>query len=251
MLPLVALSLVSCEKDNEGNGEELSGDDPNFLKALLTEPSDTSFHYVDANRDRQITVKEARVIKKLDISDANINDMSEIKYFTTLEVLSCSNNNLTSLDLSSNTLLTYLWCYNNQLTSLDVSKCTVLEELECDNNQLTSLDVSKNTVLSALYCPNNQLTSLDLSRNTELGDLDCSSNQFTSLDVSRCVALTQLWCNNNQLTSLDLSNNKALTRLECSDNPLQELILYKYHIVDDSYIGEIEKEYGDIIEYVE
>ena len=41
MLPLVALSLVSCEKDNEGNGEELSGDDiiqfedPNFLKALL------------------------------------------------------------------------------------------------------------------------------------------------------------------------------------------------------------------------
>ena len=83
MLPLVALSLASCEKDN-GNGEELSGDDiiqfedPNFLKALLTvqeieiydaERDDWVDYMVDVdrNKDGQISVNEAQQVKGLDL----------------------------------------------------------------------------------------------------------------------------------------------------------------------------------------
>jgi hypothetical protein len=47
-------------------------------------------------------------------------------------------------------------CSNNQLTSLDVSGCNALEILECGQNQITSLDVSNNTSLTFLSikdCP--------------------------------------------------------------------------------------------------
>ena len=66
-------------------------------------------------------------------------------------------------------MLWVLSCFNNQLTSLDVSKNTNLGTLSCSHNQLTSLDVSKNTNLGTLYCFNNQLTELDVSKNTNLG----------------------------------------------------------------------------------
>ena len=139
----------------------------------------------------------------------------------------CSNNQLTSLDVSKNTALNVLDCANNQLTSIDVSKNTALNVLYCANNQPTSLDVSKNTALTDLDCRNNQLTSLDVSNNTALEQLDTSKNQLTSLDLSNNAALTYLRTSNNPLTSLDVSKNTALTGLSCSDNQLTSLDLSK------------------------
>ena len=137
--------------------------------------------------------------------------------------LNCSNNQLTSLDVSSCTALTKLYCYGNQLTSLDVSSCTALTELYCIINQLTSLDLSSCTALTKLYCGRNQLTSLDVSSCTSLTELECSSNQLTSLDVSSCTALTKLYCSSNQLTSLDVSGSTTLTELSCWGNQLTSL----------------------------
>ena len=70
-------------------------------------------------------------------------------------------------------------------------------------------------------------------------------------EIKYFTSLIRLYCDENQLTSLDLSNNTALTDLNCYGNPLQKLILYKYHIIEDSYMEGIEETYGDIIEYVE
>ena len=77
-------------------------------------------------------------------------------------------------------------CSDNQLTSLDVSKNTALESLSCSNNNLTILDVSKNTALNWLLCYNNQLTSLDISNgnNSNLRYLNFQNN----LDLS-CVTV--------------------------------------------------------------
>ena len=118
--------------------------------------------------------------------------------------LDCNSNQLTSLDVSSNTALTDLNCYNNQLTTLNVSGSTALTDLNCTYNQLTSLDVSSNTALTNLNCYDNQLTSLDVSSNTALTYLNCYDNQLTSLDVSSNTALTNLDCNTNQLTQVSV-----------------------------------------------
>ncbi len=74
---------------------------------------------------------------------------------TALTWLSCSFNNLTSLNVNGCTALTSLNCYNNQLTALDVSGCTALTDLWCRDNQLTSLDLSKNIALTTLVCYKN------------------------------------------------------------------------------------------------
>ena len=97
---------------------------------------------------------------------------------TSLNILRCTDNQLTALDVSENTALTKLDCCFNKLTALDVSKNTALTILYCNVNRLTSLDVSKNTALISLSCVRNQLTSLDLSNTNIMNDPNCGNNIY-------------------------------------------------------------------------
>ena len=63
----------------------------------------------------------------------------------------CSGENITSLDISKNSMLEMLDCSKNNLTSLDVSKNTKLKKLDCFSNSISSLSVSKNTILAVSY----------------------------------------------------------------------------------------------------
>ena len=162
-------------------------------------------------------------IRKLDVSGQYIANLKGIEFFLNLEELYCSNNKLTSLDVSKNPELKVLWCSNNKLTSLDVTQNTALEDLTCFKNQLTSLDVRQNAALRILDCTENNLTSLDVSKNTELVYLSCYKNQLTSLDVSNNTNLKTLVCFDNQLTSLDVSKNTKLSKLYCYQNHLTSL----------------------------
>ena len=198
--------------------------DPYFLKAILQNSN------VDLNGDSQISIKEAEACTVLDVTPnrygnfyKEISDMTEIKYFTNLKELDCSNNQLSQLDVSNNTLLTHLYCYDNQLSQLDMSNNTQLTNLDCTLNQLSQLDMSNNTQLTDLDCSWNDLTQLDMSNNTQLTDLDCNWNDLTQLDVSNNTQLTDLNCNRNDLTQLDVSNNTQLTDLNCSSNDLSQL----------------------------
>ena len=162
-------------------------------------------------------------VRKLNISEKGLTDLSALKYFTGLQTLDCSRNSLTTLDVSALTKLDSLSCYLNKLTTLDVSGQTNLTSLDCSDNQLTALDVSKLTGLVELDCAYNQLKELDVSNLTGLEDLDCSDNQLTALNVSNQTLLKDLDCSENQLTTLDVSNLTGLEDLDCSDNQLTAL----------------------------
>ena len=199
--------------------------DPYFLKAILQN------YYVDLNGDSQISIKEAEACSVLDVNpnrygnfDKEISDMTEIKYFTNLKELDCSNNQLSQLDMSNNTQLTDLDCSWNDLTQLDMSNNTQLTDLDCNWNDLTQLDVSNNTQLTILFCYGNQLLQLDVSNNTQLWDLRC---------------------HNNQLSQLDVSNNTQLDWFDCSDNPLEKLILAAAQQYED-WFDDIVEEYPDL-----
>ena len=118
--------------------------------------------------------EEIADVKEINVSGQYISNLTGIEHFTALGTLDCSENQLTSLDVSKNTELTYLYCFNNQLTELDVSQNKALKTLDCSDNQLTELDVLRHTELGSLVCSNNQLTSLDVSQNTKLWSLNCS-----------------------------------------------------------------------------
>lgn len=254
LIPLLfAVLFTQCE--NEPDIYLVDIPDNAFLNALV----DVG---VDLNGDGEISAYEAAVRTSLNINPENlsgeysdvgdIKDLTGIEDFIYLDSLNCSFHQITTLDISNNTLLIYLNCSVNQLDSLDVSSNAGLRDLSCSQNNLSSLDVSNNTLLQYLACPDNQITELDVSQNPALGSLMVGGNQMTSLDVSNNYSLVSLNCMNivegsgqystldvsnnpdlqflmclgNQLTSLDLSNNPALTFLDCSYNQLSNLNVF-------------------------
>ncbi len=192
--------------------------DANFKAYLIGNTS------INTNGDAEIQVSEANAFGGIiDCHFMFISDLTGIEAFINIINLDCSSNQLTNLDVATNTALTHLNCHDNRLTNLDVTTNTALTYLKCYDNQLTNLDVTTNTALTYLDCYNNQLTNLDVATGTALTYLDCYSNQLTNLDVATNTALTHLKCYYNQLTNLDVATNTALTYLDCTENPLTNL----------------------------
>ncbi|GHV32035.1 hypothetical protein FACS18949_01840 [Clostridia bacterium] len=198
--------------------------DANFLAAVRT---------LVGKPTGSILYSDVSGITELDVNYEQLSNLNGIEYFTALQSLGCSANQLTMLDVSRNAALTHLKCDNNQLTTLDLSKNTALTNLDCGYNKLTTLDVSKNTALEWLHCNNNRLTTVDVSKNTALTTLACHRNQLTTLDVSKNTALIDLRCWNNQLTTLDLSKNTALRWLYGEYNQLTTLDVSKNTALQD------------------
>jgi len=181
-----------------------------------------------------ILVSDVSGISFIQIIGQGISSLAGIEYFTSLTLLRLMDTELTSLDLSNNTLLTELELSNCQLTSLNLSNNTALTSLHLGSNpalsslsfnQLTSLNLSNNTELTNLRLDYNQLTSLDLSNNTKLTHLGLGYNRLTSLDLSNNTSLETLDVSHNQLTLIDLSNNTKLIYLGLGDNRLTSLDL--------------------------
>lgn len=151
----------------------------------------------------------------LTINSAGMTTLAGIGHFTQLKTLECTNNQLTSLNLSGLSNLVRLSCGSNPLTSLNLSGLTSLTNLVCNANKLTSLNLDGTTGLEFLDCSDNKLTSLDVSKLTKLTTLKCYKNQLTTLDVSKLTQLTNLECRSNLLTALDITPLTKLTDLVC------------------------------------
>lgn len=233
LLPL-ALVIWSCSI-----AQIVNIPDPNFKTALL-EYSPT----LDTNGDGEIQVSEAEAFTgALFMDDKDISDLTGIEAFINIVNLGVWNNNLTSLDVSSNTALLEMSCGGNLFTTLDVSANVNLEKLDVLGGKLEELDLSNNINLIDLNVISNNLSSLDISNNTNLLYVIISNNQISTFDVSQNIALEQLAVSNNGITSMDISQNVNLrgfiynrspvTSVDLSNNPnLSTLVLYETDILD-------------------
>ena len=174
-----------------------------------------------------MTSTAVSAVKEIYCDCEDIASLKGIEKFPNLEKLDCSDNKLTSLDLSGNKKLKLVICANNKLTSLKVSACAALETLSCWGNELTSLDVSANKKLDLLRASDNKLKSIDVSKNEKLTTLELDENQLTKLDVSKLTNLVVLSVDSNQLTALDVSKNTALGALYVKWNALTSIDVSK------------------------
>lgn len=193
--------------------------DANFKNYLLDE--------FDENSDGEISLLEAKSVKKIDIAATllQVKSLAGVEYFTNLEELDCSYNRITTLDLSANTALTKINVCNNRLTSLTLPVSAT--EVDASVNQLSVLDVSKALGLVSLNVATNKLSVINVSQNKSLTTLDVSGNALTALDVTKLLLLSKLSCADNALSVIDLSRNTALTSLDCHGNSLTGLDLTK------------------------
>ena len=186
-----------------------------------------------------LTATDTKVVLKGKITELSCssNQLTSLnmKGCADLRTLSCVDNKLTSLNVKGCAALQTLYCFKNQLTSLDVQGLTSLQELYCENNKLTSLNVHGCTSLKSLYCSYNQLTSLNVQDLTSLQTLFCGGNQLSELNVQGCTSLKELYCNRNKLNAQAMTALlNALPAREASNSAKALLYTEKTGVTEDN-----------------
>jgi len=155
---------------------------------------------------------------KIDISCKGVTYLPDITRFTSLEVLDCDDNYLTSLPPLPESLL-YLSCERNKLRYLPLLPEN-LQYLYCSYNLLTCLPPLPASLLY-LYCMKNMLTSLP-PLPASLLHLYCTGNKLTYLSAFP-ANLQNLFCGHNQLTCLHMLPEN-LNGLCLDFNPIYQII---------------------------
>ena len=190
-LPLIAVHASTAA------AQTFSIPDANFEQALIDANIDS-----DGIVNSQMKVSDALCITDLNLNDKSIVDLTGIDNFTNLEVLSAGNNQITSVDLSSNLSLREINFSQNNIDVFDVSALNGLEILNVADNNLINLDVSLNTGLTAIDCSNNQLENLNLQNgnNTNISDADFNASSNPDLV---CIKVDDVAYSNANWTNID------------------------------------------------
>ena len=164
MKPLVFLSLLSlvvfagCSKDKPLKDVDdvcIQMDDSVFAAYCHSN--------FDTDQDGKVSMLEASWVENIVLKGKSVSSLKGLAYFINLKSLDCSQNNLSTLDISGNKSLTWLDCSLNALKTLDLSQNPDLLQLLANENELESLNLSANTKLTSLSCRKNRLSSLDIS----------------------------------------------------------------------------------------
>ncbi len=133
--------------------------------------------------DGAFSENEIALITSVSVRSMSVKDLAGIEFFTALETLDCSDNDIENLDLSGNTNLKELYCSENNLHELDVSGLQQLAKLDCGYNELSELVLTQNPMLNDLHISANPITELDLSNNPDLQRFEASYTKLTSLNI--------------------------------------------------------------------
>jgi len=83
-------------------------------------------------------------------------------------------------------------CSDNALSTLDLSACRSLRRLDCSSNDLLRLDIEPLGSLETLDCSGNRLPALLLPASGTLVSVSCAANDLVTLDVSHCALTMQM-----------------------------------------------------------
>ena len=234
------------------NAQIVTIPDANFKTKLLSASSSNFVAYsngvavdIDLNNDNEIQTSEAVLIDSLNVSGFNIASLIGINDFLNLKKLVCTNNQLTSLDVSALASLKRLNANFNQLTAIDLSSNVLLEEVRLSVNLLNTIDVSELIALNYLELHSNQLTAIDVSALTNLEVLGLSNNLLTTLDCSQNLNLKGLYVAVNLLSTVFIKNGIDESQLIDSGSWMENWFLnnnpnLQYICADDNQIAEIQ-----------
>ncbi|OED35594.1 hypothetical protein AB832_06280 [Flavobacteriaceae bacterium (ex Bugula neritina AB1)] len=195
--------------------------DINFKNALLTHNI-----VIDTNMDGEIQVAEAESFTgAIFVPGKNITDVTGLETFKNITKLYVWQNQITSLDISQNTLLEDVQFYENEVADFTFNNNTSITNLRCNDNKLTALDISSLSNLTSINCSNNLLSTILFPSGNRLATIAVSNNQLTDLDVTNVTALEIIGFSDNPLTTIDLSSNTDLLNITAFNSMLQEIDL--------------------------
>ena len=161
---------------------------------------------------------------ELDLLQCSKNQLTELEVNTNLGYLYCGDNNLEYLELDSMIFngLFELRCENNDITTLNLQSNSNLTHLTCHNNLLQNINLIENYNLqwlslgnNPLFVNNNNLSTLDLSSNCNITNLYCNGNvNLICIEVCEQVQTDQ-W-----ITDL---NTQQFYSLNCNYTDVEEI----------------------------
>lgn len=125
-------------------------------------------------KNGKVATLSIAAVTSLDVSSSSIKDLTGIQDFTSLKILNCSTNQLTSLTPASNLLLTELNCSSNLITAIDVSKNKSLTALNVSNNNLTTLNVKNG------FNTNMDWFSVNFTKNASLSCIQVDNAKYSN-----------------------------------------------------------------------
>ncbi|MDA9807840.1 hypothetical protein N9B89_00445 [Flavobacteriales bacterium] len=188
-----------------GFGQNVYIPDANFKAYLVGEPS------INTNVDSEIQLIEANTFNgQIECSYLNIADLTGIEEFSSLTELNCRGNQISIIDVSSNTSLTLFDCSYNQLTDIDISSNPNIITFICNSNfQLISLDIKNSN--------NINMTNVVMSQNPNLSCINVDDTTWSNFNwtVSNGNIDPQHYFSNNCSPNSveEHSNNKQLLKV--------------------------------------
>jgi len=223
--------VATCVAALSANAQIINFPDANF-KAKLLEPGVAyaqSFASItiDANGDGEIQVSEVQAVYGLNVSSANISDLTGIANFSSLKEFTCDYNQLTSLVIPAPISLSRLSAAHNALTVFNVQMDAINEGLNLSYNQLTTLTIPDASYFDQTDLSHNNLSSLSIG--TAYFDyFSINGNNLASLQISgTATAYFTADFRDNQFSLLDLThvnfNNEAYVYL---GNNIQDRVVF-------------------------
>lgn len=214
---------------------------------------------IDTNNDGEISIQEASaIVNTLDISDANIDDITGLEAFINVEEIQMYYNNgsVKSISFENNAALKRLYLEGSNLEQIDISKNKALEILNCNENNLSILDIEHNSNLRILECGLNNLQTLDTSKNPLLEELLFYDNEVSALDLSKNNHLTSIYGYGNRLRVLDITQNPSLVLVDLENNSIERLDASKNTklvklILKSNQLTELDISFGDYRDFSE
>ncbi len=155
---------------------------------------------------------EVKSLNNLQIKRKGIKNLDGLQYFSMLEELDCSRNEIMNLNFIPSTLK-YLNCSNNEIEILN-NLPPLLLEFDCSNNKIKEIPQLPNT-LRIFYCMENSIVKF-INLPNSLYDFNCSYNQI--------VQLPNFNTKDSNLKEIDCSYNpklKCLPELPVSVKKIQ------------------------------
>lgn len=142
--------------------------------------------------------------------------------------------NLGTIDVSSNTVLERLTVFNYVINPIDLSALTLINQLTLVHTGLSTIDLSNNISLGSINVEQNSLTDLNVAGNSNLSSINFSNNSISSFDFFSCTNVYTLIMRGNPISSIDLSaqpnlivlfaDNTELSSLNTNSNPILSLM---------------------------
>ncbi len=211
-------TALSPGKDEDGYDiEEI------YITMHLGAEKDTPIQIDWGNGPKDYTVKAGDPMKVSQTVDLE----SRIKIFGKINHLEVAGCKFVEAVFNKAKSLKVLRLSNNQITTIDLSSLVNLKELAVTNNKLNVLDISKLPLLEELYCGYNNLSELNFASNPKLNLVNCNNNKLKTIDVSMLPELLIFTPSENTIEgeTLDLTANTKLKTLDVSNCGLKEIKL--------------------------